>query len=330
MYFTEFYYVVNSLIPYSCRQQLLLRKSNLFLHSEPADGDPPLPDNATPRPHLPMNGEISKSPQPSFNQSHCKPLHPSAMFFIRIPKCASTSFIEVLRKLSKVNGNFEMVFHPSGAFNWDTDTKSKVANLAKSKARSGRQFVYARHFYHVDFHEFGLENYTYVTLIRDPVSRLVSSYLYYHFSSKPHIQRILNPRHRNETLEECLDGEHDGCKRNLMTKYFCGHMHLCGLGDRRALERAKENLRTQFAAVGIIEHTDVTMRVFKTILPEYFRGLDPSHEVLPLLNPNEHHLSLNSTLVHTIEDANYADVELYNYARSLLFQRASDCGVLHS
>lgn len=252
------------------------------------------------------------------------------MFFVRIPKCASTSFIEVLHKLSNANDNFELFFHPSGASNWDWDTKAKVANLARSKARPGRRFVYARHFYHVDFRQFGLENYTYLTLMRDPVTRLVSSYLYYHFSSKPHIQRILNPRYRNESFEECLKGEHDGCKRNLMTKYFCGHMKFCGQGDKRALERAKENLRAQFAAVGIMEQTDVTLKVFKAVLPEYFHGLDPSREVLPLLNPNEHHMSLNGTLVHTIEDTNFADVELYKYARSLLFQRARDCGVLNS
>ena len=115
-----------------------------------------------------------------------------------------------------------------------------------------------------------------------------------------------------------------------MTKYFCGHMKFCGQGDKRALERAKENLRAQFAAVGIMEQTDVTLKVFKAVLPEYFHGLDLSREVLPLLNPNEHRMSLNRTLVHTIEDTNFADVELYKYARSLLFQRARDCGVLHS
>ena len=287
-----------------------------------------LPDSGAPHPsrdnraHPPTPSEIS-SPQ-SMGQSDCKPLHPTIMFFIRIPKCASTSFVELLHKLTKVNNNYELYFHPSGAFDWDTATMSNVAALVSSKAQPGKKFVYARHFYHVDFHLFGLEDYTYVTLVRNPVSRLVSSYLYYHFSSKAHIQRILNPTHKNESLEECLIYEHDGCKRNLMTKYFCGHMKFCKFGDKKALECAKNNLRAQFVAVGVIEDIDLTLKVFEAVLPDYFHGVD---HTLPLLNPNEHHLPLNSTLIELIQDTNSADVELYNYARTLLFQKARSCGV---
>ena len=285
-----------------------------------------LPDSEAP--HLLQD---NKSHPPSeisspryMNQSVCKPLHPTVMFFIRIPKCASTSFVELLHKLTQVNDNYELYFHPSGAFDWDTATMSKVAALVSSKAQPGKRFVYARHFYHVDFRPFGLENYTYVTLVRNPVSRLLSSYLYYHFSSKAHIQRILDPRHKNESLEECLVYEHDGCKRNLMTKYFCGHMKFCKLGDKKALECAKENLRTHFVAVGIMEDIDLSLKVFEAVLPDYFHGMD---HTLPLLNPNEHRLPLTNTLTEFIQETNSADVELYNYARTLLLQKARNCGV---
>jgi len=110
-----------------------MRRDESFLHSEQADGNPPLPDNVTPQDRSPVHVEKSESSQPSFNQSHCRPLHPSVMFFVRIPKCASTSFIEVLHKLSNANDNFELFFHPSGAFNWDRHTLFMRMRMRREK-----------------------------------------------------------------------------------------------------------------------------------------------------------------------------------------------------
>lgn len=255
----------------------------------------------------------------------CVSPSPRAVFFIRIPKCASTSFVDVLRKLSKKSGAFDVFFHPSGAYDWDRDTMRQVAGQVQSSIPRNKGFVYARHFYHVDFHKFGMMNYTYLTIIRDPVARVVSSYLYYHFSSKPHIRAMLDPSHRGETLETCLQHEHEGCTSNLMTKYFCGHARFCKLGDRQALEVAKHNLRTQFAAVGIMEEMELSLRLFKAVLPDYFRTLDVS--LLSVLNKNEHSLEVGPVTREVIAAANKADLELYSFAYEILRRKVSVCGV---
>lgn len=260
----------------------------------------------------------------------CTPMASHVMFFVRIPKCASTSFVTLLQKLSQRSA-FEVFFHPSGAFDWDTAYKTKVARTVESKAASpGRGFVYARHFYYVDFSSFGLSDYTYTTIIRDPVSRYVSSYLYYHFSSKQHIQDILDPRHRKESLSACLKLEHEGCKKNLMMQYFCGHDSLCKRGSQEALLRAKQNLRTKFALVGIMEEMRLSMAVFKALLPSYFHdvNLDALGSILPEMNKNENSLEVSPELQQEIAAANWVDVELYSYAKQLLHAKASACKLL--
>ena len=255
--------------------------------------------------------------------SNCQSETRQVVFFIRIPKCASTSFVDVLRSLA-IPGTFELYFHPSGAFNWNRERMERTARLVHSKLSPKRGFVYAQHFYHVDFHQFGLLNYTYITIMREPLSRFVSSYLYYHLSSKTHIQSILDPMHKDETLEECLAHEHEGCTNNLMTKYFCGHDMFCKLGNKEALQKAKSNLQTEFMVVGILEDMRTSVELLKRLLPMYFGSI--TKEDFPDKNVNEHSLNISLEARKAILKANSADVELYNFAYDLLRQKANMCG----
>lgn len=270
------------------------------------------------------NLTLLQSVQSTTVLSSCEPRMYQVVFFIRIPKCASTSFVDIVRELAK-SATFEFFFHPSGAFNWNEEQMKEVADFVLAKSSDRRGFMYAQHLYHINFHQFGLVNYTYVTIMREPVSRYISSYLYYHFSSKANIQRILDPAHRNETLEECLLNQHEGCTSNLMTKYFCGHELFCKLGNREALQKAKSNLQAEFAVVGIMEEMILTVQVLKVLLPTYFGLL--TNENLPFINKNERKLSISEHLQDAIRKANAADIELYNFARDLLHQKAITCGL---
>ena len=174
----------------------------------------------------------------------------SLLFVIRIPKCASTSFAQLLNKLSHT-ANFSLDFNPSGAYNWGREEAQNVARQCAERLRHGARHIYIRHFYYLDFSEYDLSplSYGYVTLVREPVDRFISSYLYYHFSPKHYIQQSLDPAHRDEDLLTCLQSQHEGCTHNLLTKYFCGHDLWCKNGDQRALQTAKDNLKNRCALV---------------------------------------------------------------------------------
>ena len=253
----------------------------------------------------------------------CELIDPKVVFVIRIAKCASTSFVQLLKSLSK-DSAYNLYFHPSGAYDWDVRTMTQVADMAKAKHK---RFVYARHFYYVDFHRFNLNDFSYVTFVRDPVSRFVSSFLYYHYSSKAHIQSILDPTHKNETLLNCLDQQHEGCAHNLMTRYFCGHHRFCKLGNNEALANAMTNLNKDFAFVGLVEEMQLSFKVLAKTIPNYFGNLMTSEA--GMVNKNEHQRQLSEVEIERIEEANAADVKLYKHAQTLLHSKALACGLKH-
>ena len=259
----------------------------------------------------------------SHTHSTCPVQYTSILFFIRIPKCASTSFVNMLRSMSTPQ-RYQLLFNPSGAFNWNRKEVEAVVSQLEQQD-DNELTVYARHFYYVDFREFGLEKYSYTTIIREPTSRFLSSYLYYHFSSRAHIQRMLKPAHRNESLIQCIARRHNGCSPNLLTKYFCGHEAYCSTGSRKALNTAKENIRTSFAVVGILENMEMTIGVLKRVLPFFFSEMHDSS--VPSVNKNERSKDLTLAEEEAVRNANLADIELYDYSLQLLEELAVSCQV---
>lgn len=254
----------------------------------------------------------------------CKPIDPRVIFVIRIAKCASTFFSNLLHTLTR-ESPFDLFIHQSGAFDWDAPQIQEVADLAKSRRK---RFIYSRHFYYADFRPCDLRDYSYITLVREPVARFVSSYLYYHFSSRPQVQAVLDSTHSNESLMDCLEQQHEGCVSNLMTRYFCGSYKFCKLGNDEALRVAKENLKKHFVVVGLVEEMAISLKIFKMILPLLFSKLNTREFTLPpAVNKNEKKLKIDKAEREAIENANHADVKLYQYARELFFEKAQACGL---
>lgn len=238
-----------------------------------------------------------------------------------MPKCASTSFITLLRSLARPL-SFDLHFNPSGAYDWKESTIEKEAQLMKSKSQMGK-LVYARHFYYTDFERYGMTNFTYLTVIRDPVDRFISSFLYYHYSSKPHIQKMLKPQHRNENLLECIARRHNGCAPNWLTKYFCGHEKVCQSGNRTALAMAKAHMEHHFAAVGFVEDVELTLKVFAKVLPGYFSR----SSTLPQANKNERSMQLSVEEMEAVQRANAADLELHAFAKKRMEAIVASCHI---
>ena len=260
----------------------------------------------------------------------CKKETYKIVFFIRLPKCASTSFVNVLKKLSN-QGHLQFTFNPSGAYDWDLSTMSKTAELVRKQSSSSkRSYLYAQHFYHVDFMNFGIVNYTYVTIVREPVARFISSYLYYHFSSKQHIQSILNPKHHNESLKACLELGHEGCQVNLLTRYFCGHQPVCKTSSKESFYKAKQNIQQYFTVVGIMEDMTLSYKLMRHLIPSHFSHLNPDSDAQKKQNRNEHMTNISESLKEEIEEKNKYDMLLYYYIRERLYYQAKACSISDS
>ena len=271
---------------------------------------------------------IKEAASPKLEDNFCTPSSHSVVFLMRIAKCASTSLVELVNSLSKRN-KFMFVFNRSGAYNWKQEEIMQVSEVCSRKLARSQELkefnvkelvVYARHLYFTDFRSL---EYTYITFVRDPVSRVASSYFYYHFSHKPGIRQLIPPQHRGENLLDCVRFNHDGCVANLMTKYFCGHDHFCGSGSPEAVSRAKENMKNKFIVIGVMEMMKSSMDLLRLLLPAVFDGTSD----LPELNANDVHHDLTEEEQYMIRIMNMADYQVYYFAIDLLNEQLSHCSI---
>ena len=74
------------------------------------------------------------------------------------------------------------------------------------------------------------------------------------------------------SLDECVLKNHSECIHpwSNMIPYFCGHSNLCMTRNETALHYAKLNVRNKYAAVGLVEDMESSLRLFENVLPDYF------------------------------------------------------------
>lgn len=296
-------------------------RPNLVLRTSSAPADKSL--NASYK-----NEKEHFTPSPS-DQWKCFPHdNVQVLFYNRIAKCASTSFVNLLQKLVS-RTQYQFMFNPKGAYDWTIQDIVGVAIKIKTSARDGKKVVYARHFYYTNYTPHLTLNYSYVTLVRDPVDRMISSYHYYHYSTKKYIQKMLPDERKNETLLDCVQYAHEGCTHNLLTKYFCGHSKLCSSGSSEALEIAKYNLEHKFVAVGLVENLTQSIQLFQKLLPAFFppMSLYDINKILPYTNKNKRTGEVSNLIIKIIEMKNQADIELYQFAKKLFLDKITRCNI---
>lgn len=260
---------------------------------------------------------------------NCEPLYPQIVLYNRIFKTASTTLSYFFQNCSKtLNYDFkrdlteqwsnENVFHPilrhiEKAAKWDKQKKRRLFVVAH---------FYFRKVVHIK------RNYTYINLLREPVERFIS---HYHYARSPlrwpkKLKRLKKLGQWNESIEDCLEKQHDGCKWNVMTRFFCGPEPFCKNGGEKALQRAKFNLEHYYASVGVLEHLKEFVKVLHKRLPGFVMD---SSGVLgrKFVTKGVSKKPLSDTVMAKIVNVNNADIELYNFAKKLFLKEANECGI---
>lgn len=160
---------------------------------------------------------------------------------------------------------------------------------------------------------------TYVTLLREPVDRVVSEF---HFVER-HSEHPLHRRFqaRGSGLEEYVDVT----EADLMTRWISGSA-VPRPGDplpRAALETAKRNLETHFGAVGLVERFDESLLLMK-------RALGWSHVLYRRKNVTYGRPGMGSHSAETlrcIRERNRLDAELYAFAEGLFERQLAEAGI---
>lgn len=220
----------------------------------------------------------------------CSPKDPKLVIYNRLGKCGSSSMKRMLLELSQSN-KFQFEF--SGHFDVKPSDWNKDPGIVRAfnASATGKRAMYVNHVpYFGDLYAIGplLPQPTYIQLVREPISRVVSQFYYGGQASRGEkgkqlvekMNKMLGlPLNSTLDLDKCLAMAEKPKKcvsTNLMTSYFCGHAKECqDPSSPEALALAVSHLN-RYAVVGILEDMPATLSLLSKLLPHFFSGADAS------------------------------------------------------
>jgi hypothetical protein len=219
-----------------------------------------------------------------------------ALIFLHIPKTAGTTLNRII----------EHQYSPFAIFTIDPHRiRATAKRLKRLPEERRRRLRVVRGHVLYGIHKFLPQGATYITLLRDPVARVLSAYYFV-------LRRPLNPLHRKLKterlrIEDCLRLFPD--RQNLQCRFIAG-IEDAAINDERLLDIAKENLTKSFSVVGISERFEESLMLMATT----FAWQIPFYEncrvakTKPQIDPNT---------VEMIREHNRLDLELYEFGKGL-------------
>lgn len=213
--------------------------------------------------------------------------------FLHIPKAAGTTVDGVINKQFKKKSTIRI----HGLNN----IKSRLAKLPSSERHAIR--LIRGHF------AFGLHTFLdcpvrYFTIVRDPVKRVLSEYLY--------IKRSPNvPGHKiakDATLEEYLEK----AQGNLQARMMLGLTQPKDQSDTGILTAIQENIRDHFSMTGMVESFEESLMLLHFKLDWQVNSLLYVSQNKTSSNQSKA-IQLSPDLIELIKEKNHWDVLLYEY-----------------
>ena len=219
-----------------------------------------------------------------------------ALVFLHIPKTAGTTLNRII----------EWQYNPLSIFTMDPyrirATVDRLKTLSEERRR--RLKVVRGHLYY-GVHEFLPQGATYITMLREPVARFLSSFYFIQ-------RRPLHPMHRKVKTERV--GVEDFIRltphrQNLQCGLIAG-LRTDGKCDDRILDKAKENLAKSFSVVGICERFEESL----VLIAKTFDWEIPFYENRKVSQTRP---QVEPSAMEMIREHNRYDLELYAYGKSL-------------
>lgn len=222
--------------------------------------------------------------------------------FLHVPKTAGTTLRYIIQYQYPPSAICEL-YGSSGPHAQRID---KLKNLSESQ-RKKIKIINT----HLGFglHNFLQQPYTYITFLREPVSRAISLYYYY--------QKTKNPRFFNLSLKKFI--QTCGGVQNCMTKNLAGIVLQSQLSDNKSqelccnqesLEIAKRNIQEHFKFIGISERFDESLLLLSKTLGWKIPLYDKS-------NISKKPKDIDPDILRLIENFNEFDLQLYEYAKAM-------------
>jgi hypothetical protein len=179
------------------------------------------------------------------------------------------------------------------------------------------------------FHKYFKGKIEYITVLREPVERVISFYYYILRTPDHYLYNVLN--NSKMTFDEFVDSK-------LTHEIYNGQLRLIasqdGLGtnfetkkemDDTDLERAKTILKTHFAAVGTLDKFDL----FLQLLQKIFHWSDITYTRRNVTESKLRSEDIHSKTLNKIININQPDIKLYDFAKLLFTQKLTEYNIVN-
>jgi hypothetical protein len=253
----------------------------------------------------------------SYRLSEKSSMHSNpALIFIHIPKAAGSTLQQIVHRQ----------FPESKTFHFDPlDPKASVQKL-KSMPREKRSELEC-----ISGHmPFGMHKYlpqpaTYITMLRDPVERMLSFYFYIRRTQIHYLHDTVVSR--DMSLEEVMKSNLTSELDNDQTRRLSGLSTGDAVADwfkigGAALDQAKKNIKDFFSVVGVTEKFDESVLLMKRRLG--WKNIFYRRQNVSLSRPAES--EVHPSILDVIRKRNYYDIQLYQWVERRLSKSISAMG----
>lgn len=233
------------------------------------------------------------------------------VIYIHIPKAAGTTLSQVVAR----QYNPQEIFYINIELSPSEKRSIHAFRALPDRVKANFHYIWG----HIPFglHMWLAQSATYITMLRNPLDRVVS----YYYHALHHPRHHLHPEvvQKNMSLEDFVHRTVDINENNLQTRWVSGYANFDSLMPphevlpANALDLAKENLKNFFPVCGLTERFDESLLLMQKVLgwnnPFYRKknvGKKPAGTKLP------------ASTVKLIEKYEEKDIALYNFARSRL------------
>jgi hypothetical protein len=225
------------------------------------------------------------------------------LLFLHIPKAAGTTLHSIL----------EQHYAPSSQYSiFDPDQKAKEFAGLPTERREPIRLLKGHIAY--GLHQSLIGETTYITLLRDPVARVISHYYYVRGQPTHYLYgRVMERRMSlREYASSNLTDELDNGQTRLLAGIESDRSVPIGACDANLLNIAKHNIERHFSLAGLSERFDESLALMAIML-----GWDwtPSYRNLNVSTMRAEQGRIDASTRKCIEQANPLDVELYAWAK---------------
>ena len=229
-----------------------------------------------------------------------------AIIFLHIPKTGGTTLRHILERRYRWDQIYTLK---------DPGFLSQIEKFKKFPSEKREAYRLIEGHLSFGFHRYLPGHASYITLLREPIARLLSFYYY----ARSHPEHYLY-----STLREDQPGLKGLLRQRTAHTHEFFNLQTCMIAgdewddpdrpaDRAALERAKQNMRNHFKLVGLTEEFEASLRVlshkFGWKVGFYRkRNITRRKPDAEIVDPETSKL---------LREANALDIELYQFAREL-------------